>query len=123
MPASSILPAISKFGFSQLCLVPGFPVAQLDAVTKEAKMKVGVLGSGTVGQTLAAGFLKDGHQVVVGTRDPGAEDLRSFRAKTSGLKVGAFPEAAKFGEMLVLSVLARAVEDVIDLPRNKFRDS
>ena len=78
-------------------------------------MKVGVLGSGTVGQTLAAGFVKHGHQVVVGTRDPGAEDLRSFQAKTPGLKVGAFPEAAKFGDMLVLSVLARAVEDVIRL--------
>ena len=65
-------------------------------------MKVGVLGSGTVGQTLAAGFLKHAHQVVVGTRDPGAEDLRSFQNKTPELKVGSFQEAAKFGELLVL---------------------
>ena len=78
-------------------------------------MKVGVLGSGTVGQTLAAGFLKHGHQVVLGTRDPGAEDLRSFQAKPPGVKVGAFQEAAKFGELLVLAVLARAVEDVVRL--------
>jgi 8-hydroxy-5-deazaflavin:NADPH oxidoreductase len=76
-------------------------------------MKVGVLGSGTVGQTLAAGFFKHGHQVVVGTRDPGAEDLRSFQAKTPGVKVGSFKDAAKFGELLVVAVLARAVEDVI----------
>ena len=33
-------------------------------------MKVGVLGSGTVGQTLAAGFLKHGHEVMIGTREP-----------------------------------------------------
>ena len=39
-------------------------------------MKVGVLGSG-VGLTLAGGFLKHGHQVFVGTRDPKAEDISS----------------------------------------------
>ena len=33
-------------------------------------MKVGIIGSGVVGQTLAAGFLKHGHQVEIGTRDP-----------------------------------------------------
>jgi hypothetical protein len=76
-------------------------------------MKVGVLGSGIVGQTLAAGFLKRGHQVFMGTRDPKAADVTASAAKTSGAKVGSFAEAAKFGELLVLAVLARAVEDVI----------
>ena len=33
-------------------------------------MKVGIIGSGVVGQTLAAGFVKHGHQVEIGTRDP-----------------------------------------------------
>ncbi len=33
-------------------------------------MKFGVIGSGVVGQTLAAGFLKHGHSVAIGTRDP-----------------------------------------------------
>jgi len=37
-------------------------------------MKVGILGSGGVGQTLAAGFLKHNHQVVVGTREPEAKE-------------------------------------------------
>lgn len=32
-------------------------------------MRIGVLGSGVVGQTLAAGFVKHGHPVMVGTRD------------------------------------------------------
>ena len=32
-------------------------------------MKIGVLGSGTVAQTLAAGFLKHGHETMMGTRD------------------------------------------------------
>ena len=32
-------------------------------------MKVGVLGSGGVAQSLAAGFVKHGHQTMIGTRD------------------------------------------------------
>jgi 3-hydroxyacyl-CoA dehydrogenase len=31
--------------------------------------KIGVLGSGVVAQTLAAGFNKHGHPVMIGTRD------------------------------------------------------
>lgn len=83
-------------------------------------MKVGVLGSGTVGKTLAAGFLKHGHQVLLGTRDPQTEDVASWASSTTGAKTGTFAEAAQFGELLVISVLARAVEDVIKLagPQN-----
>lgn len=44
-------------------------------------MKVGVLGSGIVGQTLAAGFLKHEHQVVMGTRDPKAADVTAWVQK------------------------------------------
>jgi predicted dinucleotide-binding enzyme len=78
-------------------------------------MKVGVLGSGVVGQTLAAGFLKYGHQVVMGTRDPEAKDVASWAAKNPGAKVGTFADAAKFGELLVLSVLARVAENAVRL--------
>ena len=34
-------------------------------------MKIGVIGSGVVGKTLAAGFLKHGHAVTIGTREAG----------------------------------------------------
>ena len=33
-------------------------------------MKIGVLGSGVVARTLASGFLKHGHQVMIGSRTP-----------------------------------------------------
>ena len=33
-------------------------------------MRVGIIGSGQVGQTLAAGFAAKGHLVVLGARDP-----------------------------------------------------
>ncbi|HEU5180440.1 MAG TPA: NAD(P)-binding domain-containing protein, partial [Candidatus Polarisedimenticolia bacterium] len=33
-------------------------------------MKVGVLGSGDVAKSLAGGFVKHGHEVIMGTRSP-----------------------------------------------------
>ena len=81
----------------------------------EFSMKIGVLGSGTVGQTLAAGFLKHGHTVRIGTRHPDAKDIQAWLAKNPGGAIGSFADAARFGELLVLTVLGRAVENVIKL--------
>jgi len=78
-------------------------------------MKVGVLGSGTVGKTLAAGLVRHGYEVMLGTREPVQEDVAAWAKTAPGAKTGTFREAANFGELLILSVLARAVEDVIRL--------
>ena len=55
-------------------------------------MKIGIIGSGIVGQTLAVGFLKHGHEVAIGTRDPGK--LKEWSAKHKGAVVKSFAEAA-----------------------------
>lgn len=78
-------------------------------------MNVGVLGSGIVGRTLGAGFLKHGHQVMLGTRDPNKGDVTEWLRKTPDARAGTFKEAARFGEMVVLAVLGRAVHELIDL--------
>jgi 8-hydroxy-5-deazaflavin:NADPH oxidoreductase len=64
-------------------------------------MKVGILGSGVVAQTLGAGFLRHGHAVMLGTRD--ATKLAAWAAQHDGAAVGSFADAAAFGELLVLS--------------------
>ena len=83
-------------------------------------MKVGVLGSGIVGQVLGAGFVKHGHQVMMGTRKPQDEEVRNWLGKTPGASAGTFAEAAKFGDVIVLAVLGRIVDSVIQLagPQN-----
>jgi len=78
-------------------------------------MKIGVLGSGIVGQTLAAGFLKHGHQVMLGTRDPQKPDVQAWLKKTPCAQVGTFAQAAKFGELVALATLGRVAEDVLQL--------
>lgn len=65
-------------------------------------MKIGILGSGSVAQTLAAGFLRHGHAVTLGTRD--AAKLAAFAAEHPGAAVASGADAAGFGELIVLAV-------------------
>jgi predicted dinucleotide-binding enzyme len=65
-------------------------------------MKIGILGSGDVAKSLAAGFIKHGHQVMLGTRD--AAKLKDFVDQHKGAQTGSFADAATFGEAVVLAV-------------------
>ena len=65
-------------------------------------MNVGIIGSGVVAQTLGDGFLKHGHQVMLGTR--AAAKLSAWQTKSPNGRVGSFEEAAQFGELTVLAV-------------------
>jgi len=77
----------------------------------EARMKIGVLGSGDVAKTLAGGFIKHGHQVVLGTRDTGK--LKEFVAQHQGAQTGSFADAAKFGDVVVLAVKGTVALDAL----------
>jgi len=74
-------------------------------------MKVGVLGSGEVAQALAAGFLKYGHTVTMGTRSP--SKLSDFAVAHPGARVGSVSDAAAFGEILVLAVKGSVAADAL----------
>ena len=74
-------------------------------------MKVGVLGSGDVAKVLGAGFLKHGHEVVMGTRT--AAKLAEWQKQNPKGKVGSFADAAKFGELVVLAVKGNAAAEVL----------
>ena len=90
-------------------------------------MRVGVIGSGQVGQTLAAGFASKGHLVVLGARDPaanlaetrpskpGAHPLAAWAKANPKVKVGTFAQAAQHGEVLVLCVNGPHVADAVKL--------
>jgi len=69
-------------------------------------MKIGIIGSGVVAQTLAAGFIKHGHAVTLGTRD--VSKLADFAVKTPGARVASSAEAAAFGDVVVLAVKGSA---------------
>ena len=78
-------------------------------------MKVGIIGSGIVGRVLASGFLKEGHQVIMGTRNSSKEDVVKWKNANQNGLLGSFQDAAQFGEIIVLAVSGLVVEDAINL--------
>jgi 8-hydroxy-5-deazaflavin:NADPH oxidoreductase len=64
-------------------------------------MKVGVLGTGSVGSALGSGFLKAGHEVRMGSREAGNEKGKAWAAAAgAGASSGSFADAAAFGEII-----------------------
>lgn len=84
-------------------------------------MNIGIIGSGIVAKTLAAGFADKGHSVVVGTRSPGK--LSEWLA-TAGPNVteGSFADAVRHGEVVIISVNAENTRSAIEISgRDEFR--
>ncbi len=63
-------------------------------------MKIGVLGTGVVGQTLGAKLVALGHDVMMGGRSATNDKVLAFVEKTGG-KAGSFADAAAYGELLI----------------------
>ena len=76
-------------------------------------MKIGIIGSGAVATALAAGFIKHGHEVALGTRSPAK--LAEWAEKNRQANIGSFADAAKFGEVVVLSVRGSVAADALRL--------
>jgi predicted dinucleotide-binding enzyme len=76
-------------------------------------MRVGIIGSGDVAKTLASGFLKHDHEVMLGTRT--TAKLDEWAARNSGVRIGSFADAAKFGDLAVLAVKGAAALDALRL--------
>jgi 8-hydroxy-5-deazaflavin:NADPH oxidoreductase len=77
-----------------------------------ASMKIGVVGSGIVGQVLANGFIKHGHEVMIGTNH--AEKRAELKEKTGGrAKIGNFAETGAFGDVVVLATKGTAAEEAV----------
>jgi 8-hydroxy-5-deazaflavin:NADPH oxidoreductase len=72
-------------------------------------MRIGMVGGGGVGQTLGAGLIGLGHEVVIGIRSPSAEELAKPRAQAeplsawvarTGGRVASLAEAGAAGEVV-----------------------
>src|ERR1044071_3517862 len=74
-------------------------------------MNIGIIGSGDVARTLAGGFLKHGHDVVIGAREPAK--LKAWAAENANARGGSFSEEAQFGAVVVLAVKGAASAEAL----------
>ena len=88
-------------------------------------MRVAVLGTGGVGQTLAAKMAALGHEVMIGTRDVqaaldraeagwGAMVLSEWHAEHPDVKLGTFADAAAHAEVVFNATAGMASLDVLE---------
>src|SRR5215831_20823310 len=79
-------------------------------------MHFGILGSGEVGQALGAAFATLGHEVKIGSREPGSDKLKGWLGKAGAkASTGTFAETAQFGELLVLATAWSGTQSAIQL--------
>jgi 8-hydroxy-5-deazaflavin:NADPH oxidoreductase len=74
--------------------------------------KIGILGSGDVGKTLAQGFLKYDYQVMIGSDHP--EKLEEFKNENPKVKTATFEQSAQWGDLVVLCVKGTVAEKVVE---------
>ncbi|WP_412542690.1 NAD(P)-binding domain-containing protein [Longispora sp. K20-0274] len=63
-------------------------------------MNIGVLGTGTVGQTIASRLVELGHAVTMGARQAGNENATAWAAAHHG-RAGTFADAAAYGAIVL----------------------
>ena len=90
-------------------------------------MKIGILGTGGVGRTLAAKLSDDGHEVMIGTRNiadtmaksepdgMGNPPFKEWQKQNLKVKLVTFAEASKFGEIIFLATFGDVTKMAIDL--------
>jgi predicted dinucleotide-binding enzyme len=90
-------------------------------------MKIGILGTGGVGQTLAAKLCQSKYEVMIGTRNVadtigrskpdayGNPPFTEWLSKNPDVKLGTFHDAAAFGEVIFLTSHGLATINAVDM--------
>jgi hypothetical protein len=84
-------------------LLLGAPAMLADAANAPPPIKIGIIGTGKIGGTLAALWIKSGQEVLISSRHP--DELKAL-AHTLGPRahVGTPREAAVFGDVVLISI-------------------
>ncbi len=79
-------------------------------------MKIGMLGTGQVGQALGAGFVALGHDVMMGSREPGSPKAQTWVAEHGErASAGTLADAAAFADVAVLATAWRGTAYALQL--------
>jgi predicted dinucleotide-binding enzyme len=93
----------------------------------EMKVRLGILGTGVVGKTIASRLAGLGHEVMVGTRDPdetlsrtepdtyGNPPFSAWQEEHPEVRLGTFGEAAAHGEMVVNATAGAVSLEALEL--------
>jgi 8-hydroxy-5-deazaflavin:NADPH oxidoreductase len=76
-------------------------------------LTIAVLGAGVVGRTLAAGWVRAGHRLLLGSRDPDSPRMAAAVADTGAASAAHPVVAARAADVVVITVPGDQVEDLV----------
>jgi predicted dinucleotide-binding enzyme len=77
-------------------------------------MRIGIIGSGNVGGSLANGLVRHGHDVMLGTRNADKPVVREFVESSDGRgRSGSYEDAARFGDIVITAYPGALVEETV----------
>ena len=91
-PDSGAMRSLTNAGRCWLVMTADARVLPAFALTLGAQfggylMKIGVIGSGNVGQVLASGLIGIGHEVKIGSREPDSDKLKEWKAANGNMRL------------------------------------
>jgi hypothetical protein len=75
-------------------------------------MKIGIIGAGSVGESLGRALLRAGHEVMFSSRDPESERMQALRQST-GAAVGTTAETLAYSDIIAVALRWDAVPAVV----------
>ena len=78
-------------------------------------LKIGILGSGIVGQVLGKAFITEGHTVMLSTRDNNKPEVVKWKTENPKAQIGNFEQTTQFGDIVVLATKGDAAVSAIKL--------
>ena len=102
---------VAALGLGAWMVSPAVARESGGSAARAAPLKIGIIGAGHIGGTLASLWVKAGHEVLVSSRHP--EQLQSLvRSLGPRARAGTPREAALFGDVVLISVPYAALPQV-----------
>lgn len=77
------------------------------------KQKIGIIGSGMVAKSLGTGLLKQGYELMLGTRDTSKLTEWQNADHNASARVGTFADTALFADIIILAVKGNIAQELL----------
>src|ERR1700719_2154395 len=102
--------AIGSYDFKMMA---GSSIIDLKAKNEKPFMEIAIIGAGNVGTALGNAWIKRGHEIAFGVRDPESAKARSLAQQFPTARLLLNGEAAQNAEIIVLATPWQSTEEAI----------
>jgi len=75
-------------------------------------MKIAIIGAGNVGGALALSWVKSGHEVLIGARNPNSDKIKKVISQNSDIRIKSIEDSVKESEVILIAANPIAIKEV-----------